>query len=199
MRKRNKLICGIGVNDADYSVYKKEKINGSLKTTWVCPFYSRWKHMIERAYSDYIKKQAPSYENCHVTPEWHYFMTFRAWMETQDWQDKQLDKDLLFPENREYSPYTCIFVTREVNSFMTEKKIKNSNLPTGVHYDKNKGYFRASGRDVVSKKNKFLGSFLTPEEAHCAWLEFKYQQAILLSSWQIDERVATALIERYKI
>lgn len=199
MRKRNRLVCGVGVNNADYSVYKVETLDDGSKVTWVCPFYSRWKHMIERAYAHYIKKQAPSYERCYVVPEWHYFMTFRAWMIEQNWEGNQLDKDLLFPGNRVYGPDTCIFVTTEVNSFMTENKIKKSNLPTGVSLEKERGCFRAAGRDVISKKNKFLGSFATPEEAHHAWLGFKYQQAILLSSWQTDKRVAVALIEKYKI
>lgn len=199
MRTRTKLICGVGINDADYPVYKTTIISDTSKLTWVCPFYSRWKHMIERAYAAYIKKQAPSYEICSVTPEWHYFMTFRKWMVEQDWRGKELDKDLLVPGNRVYSPDTCLFVTNEVNSFMTENKIKKSNLPTGVTFDKKRGYFRAAGRDVISKKNKFLGSFATAEEAHYAWSEFKYEQAVLLSEWQTDNRVAEALIEKYKI
>ena len=36
--KSQKLVHGVGVNDADYNVTKRERVNGKWKTTWICPF-----------------------------------------------------------------------------------------------------------------------------------------------------------------
>ena len=40
MRAKNKLVCGIGINDADYEAAKQR-----------CPFYIKWKSMLERVYT----------------------------------------------------------------------------------------------------------------------------------------------------
>ena len=96
MRKKTKLVYGVGVNDAYYSVYKYE--NG--KIVWQCPYYRTWKHMLSRAYSDKFKKKRPTYQDVTVCEEWYSFMCFRAWMVEQDWKGKQLDKDLLVQGNK---------------------------------------------------------------------------------------------------
>lgn len=194
----SKLVFGVGVNDADYSVQKFEFIGGKWKRVWVCPFYERWKHVLARCYSEVFLKRRPTYLGCYTVPEWHSFMAFHAWMVEQDWEGKHLDKDILFPGNKVYGPDTCVFVDPKVNTFMLECTSSQGVFPVGVSYHKRIGKFQARCQDSRQGKRKNLGYFNSPDEAHSAWLEEKLRQAKMLASEQEDERVAKALIERYQ-
>lgn len=204
MRGGFKLIHGVGINDADYKISKNSVVGFTeegkriQKLDWICPFYLRWRGMLERSYSEKYHAKYPSYIGCHVTPEWHYFMTFRKWMVEQDWEGKELDKDLLVPGNKLYSPDTCVFLTGAVNTFLIYNSSLRGEWPVGVNYDKNSGKFRAQGNLVVEKKRKSLGYYEKVEDAHQAYLTFKFEQAKILASQQTDPRVAKALIERYE-
>lgn len=115
-----KLVCGVGINDADYVFQKWETIivNGKRKQKliWECDFYRTWKSMLARCYSIKTQERQPTYKGCSVSDEWLTFSVFKNWMEKQDWEDKQLDKDLLFEGNKVYSSETCVFVTRMVST-----------------------------------------------------------------------------------
>jgi len=195
MKKINKLVFGIGINDADYSVCSRLK----GKRLW-CPFYRKWMDMLRRCYSEKYQKAKPTYIGCYVTFNWLTFSIFKAWMEQQDWQGKELDKDLLCPGNKLYSPETCVFVDRKVNGFLLESNASRGEYPIGVIYQKEKltNKFKVLCRSVLTSKQKYLGYFSTPEEAHQAWLAFKLEQAHLLAAQQSDLRVAKALIDRYE-
>lgn len=96
-----KLVCGIGINNADYTTSLREelpKVNGKRKyrILWACPFYKLWASMLQRCYSEKRLIKDPSYVGCSVHPDWHRFMNFRSWMEKQDWEGMELDKDILF-------------------------------------------------------------------------------------------------------
>lgn len=198
------LVFGHGVNDANYTVQIKVESGVSAsgkrkqKVIWHCPFYSRWCGVLERSYSKALHKTRPSYIGCSTTPEWHYFMTFRAWMEKQDWQDKHLDKDILFIGNKVYGPNTCVFVDARTNSFLIEKRSSNNGWPVGVHYDKRHCKFVSQINDLETGKRKFLGYYDDALVAHQAWLYYKLEQAKILASQQTDERVAKALVARYE-
>lgn len=196
--KRNKLVYGVGVNDADYNVCQTAVVNGKKKIVKFCPFYLKWRHMIERSYSEKFKERNPSYYDCSCVPEWHVFSNFKKWMETQDWEGKQLDKDILSPYNRIYGPDTCVFVDQKVNLFIIENNAMRGEFPVGVVFDKESGKYRARCCSVETGKQACLGRYETPEEAHEAWLDFKLKQAYILAAEQTDERVANALIARYK-
>lgn len=84
-----KLVCGFGISDADYVVCPT--IGG--KQVW-CQYYRKWKSMLLRQTPKEWKRHT-TYKGCKVCEEWRSFMAFRKWMMTQDWQGKQLDKDLL--------------------------------------------------------------------------------------------------------
>ena len=118
-------------------------------------------------------------------------------MGTQDWEDKQLDKDLLVEGNKVYSPKTCVFVTRMVNMFTTDRGNDRGELPIGVDWHKGSGRFRSRCRNPFTKKNEHLGLFDCEQEAHQAWLRRKLELAYELAELQTDPRVAEALINRY--
>ena len=150
MKKKSKLVYGVGINDADYFVTKNE--NG--KIVWMCPYYQTWTSMLKRAYSDKCKQRQPTYQGVTVCEEWHSFMRFRAWMETQDWEGKQLDKDILVQGNKVYSPNTCVFVDGVVNSFLLDCAASRGEWPLGVHWFEQKQKFQSHCSNPFTKKKR---------------------------------------------
>lgn len=196
------LVYGVGINDASYNLSLKEelpRINGKRrqKHVWICPYYVAWKGMLQRCYSDAWHIKYPTYKDCTVCDEWLLFSNFKSWMEQQDWKGKQLDKDILSPGNKIYSSETCIFVSVKVNSFITERQNDRGEYPIGVNWHKASQKF-ISKCSQLNGERKYLGLFITPEEAHQAWLKEKLRLAKILASEQKDERVAKALIDRYE-
>ncbi len=112
-----KLVCGVGINDADYLTYPV--IDGERV---MCPIYRTWVNMIQRCHSHKCQSKHPTYKGCTTCKEWRLFSNFRAWMLTQDWQGKQLDKDILVKGNKIYSAETCCFVTQEENIIESSAK-----------------------------------------------------------------------------
>ena len=196
-----KLVFGVGINDADYVVQKKEtvEVNGKIKQklVWVCPYYRTWKSMLQRCYSTRFQESFPTYKWCSVSEEWLRFSNFKSWMEKQDWEGLQLDKDILFEGNKVYSEETCTFVTKGVNVFTTDRGNGRGEWLIGVCWDKNAGKFKSMCRNTFTKKQEYLGLFTCEVEAHQAWLKRKLELAHLLAAEQTDGRVAKALIERY--
>lgn len=200
--KSKKLVCGVGINDADYAVQKFETIgyvNGEQKRKliWICPYYRVWHNMLKRCYSTKFKEKYPTYKGCSVSEEWLTFSVFKSWMEEQDWEGRQLDKDILFEGNKIYSSETCTFITQTVNSFTTESGAARGEWLIGVYLDKVANKFKSQCGNPFTKKQEYLGFFNCPQEAHKAWIKRKLELAHLLAAEQTDERVAKALIERY--
>lgn len=188
-----KLLYGVGINDADYVVSK-----GSRGKSVKCPVYMAWAGMITRCYSENYKSKRPTYANCKVEKEWHLFSNFKAWMESQDWHGKQLDKDLLFIGNKLYSPSTCLLVDAMVNSFIIENGVNGSESLIGAYWHKRDKKFSVRCRNPLTKKKEHVGLFNCPEEAHLAWRKRKHEIACQLAELQTDDRVAEALRNRYK-
>lgn len=186
-------VCGVGINDADYKVIRHK----DGRRVFSCPFYARWGHMLNRCYGEKYHKERPSYEGCSVSPEWLNFSNFRSWMDDKEWQGKHLDKDILVPGNKIYGPNFCVFVDSRVNSFILDGGRNPSSL-RGATWHQATSRFRAYCWDVQTGKRKTVGSFLTAEEAHAAWLNFKIDQAKVIASHQSDPRVAEALIKRFE-
>jgi hypothetical protein len=193
-----KLVYGVGINDADYVQQMEEVVDGKRKLVWICPFYKTWRSMLERSYSKKYKLKRPTYEHVSVCKEWHLFSTFKSWMQEQDWEGNQLDKDLLVSGNRVYSPEACVFVSGQVNNFMINSGATRGGYRIGVCWNKQRGKFVAQCRDPFAGIGRYLGYFPTENEAHEAWLAKKLEHAHALAAIQTDERVANALIDRYE-
>lgn len=184
------LVYGIGINDADYLT--NPIVEGKTKK---CKVYQTWAGMLERCYSEKSIQKYPTYMGCSVDKEWHSFMSFRDWMLKQDYESKQLDKDLLVPGNKVYSKDTCIFITSALNSFMLESTAARGSLPLGVSFTGNK--FMARCNNPFTKNRTYLGSFVTPEEAHLAWKSYKHELALKYAELETDPRIINALKTRY--
>jgi len=163
------LVCGVGVNDiSDPTTYTR---NGKQVRDH---FYATWCGMLNRCYSEKYKKERPTYEGCFVCDEWKLFSNFKKWMLTQDWEGKQLDKDLLVGGNKEYSPQTCLFVSHAVNSATLLSNGSRGAYPVGVYYNKRNRKYRAKCNDGTGTQ-LYLGVHQDILTAHQKWQMCKMQ------------------------
>ncbi len=220
MDKASKLVCGVGVNDANYVVQIRETIgyvNGKRKRKliWMCPFYLTWTNMLKRGYSTKCKEKHHTYKNITVCEEWWLFSNFKCWMEQQPYEGMQLDKDILVKGNKEYNSASCVFVPSRINKVLTDSGATRGLYPLGVCYmQKQKGVVNGLRKPYVAQvatgngsRQKYLGIFPTPQEAHKAWQLAKADVIEdTINWWKIDEGVkhtfrqdvADALLERSK-
>lgn len=165
-----KLIFGVGVNDVKGPT--KYFTDEGKKVT--CPFYRTWHSMLRRCYSTYHQRKSPAYVGCSVVADWHRFSKFKAWMETQDWEGKELDKDFLNRGNKAYSPYTCVFIPKKLNSFL----IRCGKRHNGVDFHQKTGKYRARCSNPFSGKTEHLGLYDCQEDAYSVWCNRKKELAM---------------------
>jgi len=161
-----KLIHGKGINNATYKTSYTIN-NRRIK----CPYYEKWTEMLKRCYSDKFHSIRPTYIGCSVSKEWLTFSNFKKWMEKQDWKNKDLDKDILFINNKVYSKNTCVFIKRELNNLLNTHEKDKGKYPTGVSKNTLGNKFAAKIR--IKGKLKHLGSFNTIEEAFITYKKAK--------------------------
>ena len=189
-RKVERLVYGIGVNDADYVV--RSTINGRRVK---CPAYMSWGNMLKRCYSEKYHHGHPTYIGVKVCDEWLSFMAFRKWWIENQVDGWHLDKDVLSDDSI-YSPETCIFLPVWLNSFTIDSGAARGEWPIGVSFGRRRGEFESRCRHPFGK-NEFLGYFSTPDEAHAAWLARKLEIAHELKHLMddIDARIFPRVIE----
>ena len=185
---KRSLVYGTGVNDSDYPILTV--VDGKRVK---CPFYVKWSSMLKRCYSTKCHIDQPTYVGCIVAPEWHLFSNFKNWMESQDYEGKQLDKDILFAGNKVYSPSTCVFIDSQTNSFLLDSGASRSGYGQGIEKKGNKYKASCSNKG----KNVYLGLFDSPQEATHAYFKYKLKLAYELAKQQSDERVAVAILSRF--
>ena len=156
--------------------YKSRDENGN-KTK--C--YDTWRHMLTRCYNKKYKEKHPTYNDTTICEEWLCFQNFAEWYEDNYYEIEgermHLDKDILFKNNKIYSPETCVFVPQRINELFIKTNKLRGNLPIGVSYLKNINKFQAicktfTKRGCASYSN-YLGFFKTPLEAFNVYKQFK--------------------------
>lgn len=159
-------VFGHGINDLDEPT---TLYTGGRKRR--CPFYQTWTGMLRRAYYKKWKEAHPTYEGVSVTPEWWSRRAFTEWMRRQEWEGRQLDKDILWPGNKIYGPDTCLFVPAEINLLLTNHAAARGKYPEGVTYDKRRKKLAAH----IRKDSKLihLGYFTDVNEAEAVYLRAK--------------------------
>jgi hypothetical protein len=186
--EKPRIVYGVGINDANYAV----KPRGPDGKRLLCPYYETWRGMLKRAYSSKYHTHRPTYIGVTVCEEWHSFMAFRAWMMTQDWEGKHLDKDIIAPGNKVYSPNTCVFVPPAINTLLLDCAAARGEWPIGVHWNKRDKNFRAQIR--IAGRPKYLGLFTCPQEAHLAWRKAKVRIVRDAAREQDDPRIYAGLM-----
>ena len=155
-------VYGVGVKGTEVTVDK----NGERLESYIC-----WKSMLCRCYSAKHQKRYPSYKGCSVCDEWLYYPNFKKFYNENyyeiDGKTSQLDKDILVKGNKIYSPETCIFVPKFINTLFTKSQKIRGDFPVGVCYDKTNKKYKAHLSVFKNGKStqKNLGYFDTPEEA----------------------------------
>lgn len=177
-----KPIYGYGINDANYYVINK---------TGRCPYFSRWYDMLKRCYSEVLHKKRPTYVGCITCEEWLTFSNFKAWMINQVWENNHLDKDIVTPNNKIYSPNNCRFISPELNMLLTDHGAARGEYPQGVNWHKQHKKFQAQINDNGSRKH--IGYFEACEAARSAYVKFKTKILLEQASLQKDSQIAAGL------
>lgn len=135
--------------------------------------YSTWFNMIVRCYCPKFKNKNPAYVGCLVSHEWHDFQKFASYFYSHPYRELgyELDKDLLFIDNKIYSPDTCCFVPKELNNLLTNHRSARGAYPQGVNFDSASGKFKA--QISINGKRVSLGYYDSPEKARQAYKSAK--------------------------
>lgn len=188
-----RLLYGVGISDANYPVRSKEnKI--------ICLYYQRWFTMMMRGYCKSTKDCNPAYKNTTVCKEWLTFSVFREWMIEQDWEGKEIDKDLIIKGNQEYSPEACSFVPKKINLLKLSPMKSKAGYLMGVTKHKRAGADKYHAAIKIRGKVYNLGFFKTE---YNAWLAYKQSKEFYVKQvaqeyydkGEIPERVYKALME----
>lgn len=191
------LVEGFGVLDDSISII----VNGRSKP---CPVFTAWKSMIIRCYVEKHRHKYQSYKGCTVSEEWRLLSNFKRWAEERDFEGKRLDKDLLSPGNRVYSPETCAMISQSLNAFVVRDG--DPALLEGVIFDAKKGVYKPirytkwladNDRPWLREKQSYR-EFDSEADAHVQWLKNKHEAAQTYVDFETDERVIETLKTRWR-
>ena len=183
-------VYGVGISGTKYLI----RVNGILTKE-----YELWSSMLERCYSDALKKRRPTYGDCKVSSNFLHYEYFYEWCNRQvgfgnkGWH---LDKDLLVKGKKVYSEDSCVFIPKEINMVLTKSTASRGEHLIGVNWCKTNRAFVAQVKKNKGKQ-EWLGSFKTEIEAFKAYKEakesFVKEQA---EKWKgkIDDRAYQALM-----
>lgn len=153
----SKLILGVGFNSGGKY---KATIDGKKAKS-----YATWQNMLYRAYCPKYQARQPTYIGCSVDGEWHDFQDFADWFSNHKYSDYgyELDKDLLLPGNKIYTPNRCVFVPSQLNNLLLDRDAARGQYKQGVDFNKRRNKFRA--QMSLNGKKQHIGYFDTPQEA----------------------------------
>ena len=160
VKKVKSLVQGHGTTDIPV------KINGKL-----LPAYRSWSRILERVYSKAYHARNPTYKECTVHKEWLLFSNYNEWYNENYIEGYHLDKDILVPNNKHYSPNTCRFVPKDINTLLVDNKGKRGKYKQGIVGITISGKYRVEC--AVYGKTKRIGIFDNQEDAIKAYTIFK--------------------------
>ena len=188
--KQRRPVFGHGINDADYHIHS---IDAHGKRH-VCPYYKVWANMLERVFSAKVHERRPTYRTCTIDESWKVFSNFKRWMESQDWDGKALDKDILNPGNKHYGPDTCVFISHALNNLLTLRGNARGPYPLGVSQTSMRGFTYFVASCSFYGKQRRLGYFKTVEEAATAYRNAKLGYIRDLAANEPNPRIRGSLL-----
>lgn len=160
-----KCFYGIGFNSKGKH---KTKVNYNITQA-----YKAWEGMIRRCYCLKYQEKYPTYIGCSVDERWHDFQDFAEWYYSHPYSNigYQLDKDILVVGNKIYSPETCCFVPKQLNSLLVACDARRGEYPQGVTFCKQTGRYRS--QISIDRVSVGLGRFDCPQKAHLVYKKAK--------------------------
>ena len=169
--------------------------NGEQLDSYMC-----WRRMLQRCYSAKFQEKNQTYKGCCVCAEWLYYPNFKKWYDENYYEinnkTSQIDKDILIKNNKVYSPDTCVFAPKFINTlFIKSQKIRGEQ-PVGVYYCKKYKKYKAqlSVFNDGKKTRKSLGYFNTADEAFKAYKQAK-EEYIKEIADNYKDKIPTELYE----
>lgn len=108
--------------------------------------YTKWKDMMQRCHDREVhKKYKPEYADKCVCEEWQNYANFKLWYDEHHVFGNRidLDKDILKPGNKEYSPETCVLIEHYINTIFERHAQDN------IYENEDGKYFVGSNRKKV--------------------------------------------------
>lgn len=188
MNVNRPLVFGVGINDV---------IGGRNSKA-----YSSWSKMMQRCYSTKWKNAHPTYKECSVCDEWHRFSVYQEWFNDPSngyIEGYCLDKDIICKGNKYYSPDTCCFLPKEINTIFKDSKSRRGLYPAGVIKHKN----MYVAQTTIKCERLYLGSFSSVKSAFIAYCSAreKYIKQLAQEYYdrgEITKKVYDALM-RYEV
>jgi hypothetical protein len=184
------LVYGVGINDVMIAEFTSSRI------------WKQWNGIIRRTDNrDPVWLQTkPTYKECTLDPRWFKLSVFKEWVEQwDDYQNKEVDKDILIPNNKVYGPDTCLMVRPIVNKWF--KYDFSGDLPRGVSWNtawkmgKSPNPYRSQITPIGGKRTA-LGYYATIEESSAAFEKARKEQIEFLIKTETDPIVKQAMIDR---
>lgn len=159
------------INPYRPSYYNKGYIGEGFKPSRGEKSMVCWRNMLKRSYNENYKYLHSTYNNCEVCDEWLNFQNFHIWYNENFYnfrdQTMCLDKDILYKNNKMYSPETTIFVPQFINKLFTKRTNDRGKYPIGVYKSDNCFIASCSFYDlnIGRTEAKKLGTFDNPIDA----------------------------------
>lgn len=147
--------------------------------------YNAWIRILSRCYSKKVMENNPTYIGCTVDERWHNFQVFAEWFENNYTESFDLDKDILQKENKIYSPETCCFVPKEINSLFTKRQNRRGSLPIGVSKTGNSYISRVNNKKPSNYKTleEAFGAYKIAKEAYIKEVADKWESKITKATY----------------
>ena len=184
------LCYGVGINDVMIPYFTRTR-------TW-----RTWSGIIRRTNNrdpKWINEQNKiSYLGCTLDSRWYKLSAFKEWIEQwDDFQNKEVDKDILIPGNKIYGPDTCLMVRPSVNAWFKPTVV--GDLPRGVTWN---SYWKKNGTGKpyraqitpIGGKRTALGYYATIEEASAVFEKARKDQIKILIETEADLKVKNAML-----
>lgn len=179
-----KKVRGIGINDSavcGHSCFPKDAHGKKI----LVPDYAMWYAMLVRCTCEKTKAKFPTYFEAHCDESWLLRSNFKFWYDSHEshkdntGSNLELDKDILFKGNKEYSSTLCALVPNYLNVLIKNQRVTTSGFlwvserSKEIHGNNLTKRFRVEMSSSEVGKHTHVGYFRTPEAAHEAAQKFK--------------------------